>query len=112
VLVDHPDGDSQLASGLPDYAPYVEVQAEPQLFPEGQAGSQGLSDEPTRPPVAGRDDGCLVQEGAEIENLEHLGVGVTNAIASRGAEPVQETGELALPGHVQRLEEPPVPTGR
>ena len=88
-LVDHLDSDAKFASGSFDHPADVGGQAEPQLLPEGQARGQGFGDQPARPAVAGGDDRRFVQQGAGIEDPEHLGVGMADAVASRGAEPVE-----------------------
>jgi len=71
-LVDHLDSDAKFASGSFDHPADVGGQAEPQLLPEGQARGQGFGDQPARPAVAGGDDRRFVQQGAGIEDPEHL----------------------------------------
>ena len=88
-MVDHLDSDAKFAGGSFDHPADVGAQAEPQLLPEGQARDQSFRDQPARPAVAGGDDRRLVQEGTGIEDPEHLGVGMADAVASRGAEPVE-----------------------
>jgi hypothetical protein len=89
MLLDHLDCDAKFASGSFEHPADVGVQAEPQLRPEGQARGQGFRDQPARSALPGSDDRSLVQQGPGIEDSEHLGVGMADAVASRGAEPVE-----------------------
>lgn len=88
-MIDDLDSDAKLTCSPFDHPADVGAQAEPQLLPEGQARGQGFRDQPASPAVAGRDDRCLVQQRARIEDPEHFWVGMTDAVASRGAEPVE-----------------------
>jgi hypothetical protein len=62
--------------------------------------------------VPGGDSGSGVEQGSGIEDLDDGKVGMADAVSATGTELVNEGGELAGPGRVEGLQQPPVADGR
>ena len=72
-----------------------------------EAGDEGFGHEQAAA-VAGRQGGGLVEEGAGVEDLEQLGVGVPDDLEVTPGKGGETLGKLAATGCVNSLEETPV----
>jgi hypothetical protein len=75
----------------------------------GEAGGHRLRGEQSGATETGGEDCCLVEQWAGVEDLEHFGMGPTDRADDVGRGTREQLGQLAAPGAVEGLEEPPVP---
>ena len=73
ALGDDADGNAEVFGGTGDEASDVACRAEPKGSPIGEAGGQGLTDEPSGTAVVRSDAGSLVEQGSATKSTSGWG---------------------------------------
>ena len=108
---DDADGDAEVVRRPGQESPDVGFGPEPKRSAVEKAGREGLGHKQAAA-VAGGQGGGLVEEGAGVENLEHLWMRVPHDLEVPPGKGGEALGKLAAAGGMNSLEEPPVAAGR
>ena len=74
------DSDPEFIGRSGEQVSDITLRAEPQRPAMGESGGQGLSDEPPGAAIAGGNLRGLIEQRSWVNDLEDLGVGVTDGI--------------------------------